>query len=495
MANTTVAPAEGLPRQQRLNSRYRIVGELGTGAFGLVCVGEDTTTGTPVAIRLLPTTAARARGGDVLERISPAIISASAAHPAIVRILDAGRADSGRPFVVMEFVEGRRLSDVLASGPTPDVPTALAMALELGGAVETGHNMGLVHGALRSRNVIVLADGGVKLMDLELAGLRDGPPMRVARAEEAVETSDTEPVRDEVITEKTDIYAFAAIVYEMLCGAPPFSGATPDAAAPSKQGSQRLAWPRDRRGQIPASVRRIIEEALSEEPERRPFMSQLLNALVLKPGVTAGSRRRVAMAAAAAVGTVAVGLLGWGLLGPRLPGMKAPVFSTRPAAPKAVQMNRSIAAPAPVAPTTSPARETPTSTSASTTPREATPAAVGAPTRVTTPPAPLAASRQTPPTPPARLTAPAHETVSPAPVAPPSRVTTPTSAPRTAAMPPRESTPPRPESASPRQESVSPRRESPPPAPAAAPTRRPTSADDGYDPAAVIDWVLSEGKR
>jgi serine/threonine protein kinase len=327
MANTTIVPADGLHRHPRLNSRYRIVSELGSGPFGPVYIAEDTTTGSPVAIRPLPHAAARARGGDVLERISPAIIAASAAHPALVRVLDTGRADSGRPFVVTEFVEGRRLSDVLASGSPLDVPAGLKMALELGGAVETVHNMGLVHGALRTRNVMVLADGRVKLMDLELASLRDWPPIRVA--EPPADTPSPEQLRDEVITEKTDIYSFASIVYEMLCGTPPFEALTADAAA-ARQAPQRPAWPRDSRAKIPRAVRRIIEAALSEKPERRPFMSQLLNGLVLKSSVTPGSRRRIAIVGSVAVATVIVGLLSWGLRTPRETLVTAPTQVTTP---------------------------------------------------------------------------------------------------------------------------------------------------------------------
>jgi serine/threonine protein kinase len=325
MANTTIVPADGLRRHPRLNSRYRIVSELGSGPFGPVYIAEDTTTGNPVAIRPLPHAAARARGGDVLERISPGIVAASAAHPALVRVLDTGRADSGRPFVVTEFVEGRRLSDVLTSGPPLDVPAGLKMALELGGAVETVHNMGLVHGAVRTRNVMVLAEGRVKLMDLELAGLRDAPTVRLAGEGPSAETPAAEHLRDEVITEKTDVYSFASIVYEMLCGTPPFDTVTADA---SRQAPQRPAWPRDSRAKIPRSVRRIIEDALSEEPQRRPFMSQLLNRLVLKSSIAPGSRRRIAIVGSVAVATVIVGLLSWGLRTPRETLVTAPTQVT-----------------------------------------------------------------------------------------------------------------------------------------------------------------------
>jgi serine/threonine-protein kinase len=306
---------------------------------------------------------------------------------------------------------------------------------------------------------MVLSDGSVKLMDLELAGLRDAPPMRLAPAPNETPPSPVERP-DEPITEKTDIYAFASIVYEMLCGAPPFAAS---GAAPAKQRPPRPAWPRDRREKIPGSVRRIIEDALSEDPQRRPFMSQLLNALVLKPSSTVGSRRRIAIVGAAAVATVGAGALGWGLVTLRTSVIDGPAYSTPSVASTPVETNRSAGAPA-VGATASP-------------PHETAPPTVSAPTSVSAPPPAVAAPTAV--TPPA-MTVPA-----------PARGTTPPPASRTVSTPRRERTPARQAPASPGHESA----RAPSDAPA-APTHRPVStADDGYDPAAVIDWVLSDGRR
>lgn len=424
MANTTAVVTKGLQRQPRLNSRYRILANLGSSSFGPVCAAVDTTTGSPVAIRLLPSTLARARGGDVLDHISPAI-AASRAHPTLVRVLETGRAPNGRPFVVTEFVEGHRLSDVLAKGPRPDVPVALAMALELGGAIETAHNMGLVHGALRTRNVMVLADGRVKLMDLELAKLRDSPPIRLAGAEPLAVTPPGEQLRDEVITEKTDILSFASMIYEMLCGTRAFEAVAGDAAA---AGQTPPVWPRDSRAKIPRSVRRIIEQALNENPQRRPFMSELLNGLVLKSSVTPRSRRRIAIVGSVTVATLSACLLGWGLLRPREPVVKRPEYATRPVSPTAAEM-------APIVPAASSTRS-----------------------RGPTTPSPA-----------------------------PTRVPTPVPASRIIATPSRE--------AATSRESAPLLTETLPPATGAVPTHPASSNDEPYDPAAVIDWVLSESRR
>src|SRR5256886_5815624 len=161
----------------RVRGRYRVVSEIGAGAFGTVCVGEDESTGHRVAIRFLPRDfAATPQASQAVLRMGRSIMAASTSHPAMTRVLEFGELEAGRPFTVTEFVEGRRLSDMMSDRAAPlEIQAGLRIALELGGAVETLHNMGFIHGAISPRNVVVLEDGRVKLLDVELAGPRDPP--------------------------------------------------------------------------------------------------------------------------------------------------------------------------------------------------------------------------------------------------------------------------------------------------------------------------------
>src|ERR1700730_11829632 len=203
--------------------RYRIVSDLGAGAFGNVCLAEDEATGHEVAIRLLP------RGltpgplaTQMRQRMGGSLVAASEAHPALVRVLELGDAENGHAFLAMELVQGRLVSEILSTGPL-EVSAALRMALDLGGAVETLHSLGFVHGALRPRNVTIREDGGVKLMDVELIGLREVWTMAGIIAEESpADYLSPEQVSGLPATEASDVYAFGAILYEMLCGQPPF---------------------------------------------------------------------------------------------------------------------------------------------------------------------------------------------------------------------------------------------------------------------------------
>ena len=165
----------------RLRDRYRIVTLLGRGALGEVAVAEDEVTGERVAVRLLP----RELSAETVQRSRRSIVAASAAHPAFVRVLDSGETSDGRSFVVMELAEGRGLNEELAGNESLQMSDALRLALDLGGAIETLHNLGIVHGAVRPCNVRILPQGRLKLMDLEIAGLRGSPELRELLAETA----------------------------------------------------------------------------------------------------------------------------------------------------------------------------------------------------------------------------------------------------------------------------------------------------------------------
>ncbi len=295
--------------------RYRIVSDLGAGAFGNVSLAEDEATGHEVAIRFLPRgLAGVSQTVHTRPRMGGSIVAAAAAHPALVRVLEFGDAENGHAFVAMEHVQGRRLTEILSEGPL-EVDAGLRWAIELGGAVETLHNMGLVHGALRPHNVTIRADGGVKLMDVELAGLRDAWAMRGISADEApAEYLSPEQVRGLPATEESDVYAFAVILYEMLCGVPPFQAETRGAVL-EKHVTETPAPMRRRRRTAPGSLESVVSLALSKQPALRPPMQNMLNSLWEKVNgpATRWKRKAVITAGVGLAASIAV-VVGWGLL-------------------------------------------------------------------------------------------------------------------------------------------------------------------------------------
>ena len=457
----SIESGDRAPIGLRVQGRYRIVRELGTGAFGSVCLAEDESTGHRVAIRLLPRwLAAPPHAAQAVLRRGRSIIAASAAHPGLVRVHEFGELETGGIFAAMEFVEGRRLSEILSGGEPLDISAAIRLALDLGGSVETLHNMGLVHGALRPCNVLVLEDGRVKLMDLELAGLRDTRPTDGALvAKPPAEYLSPEQICRAPVTEKADIYSFAVILYGMLCGVPPFQAETRDAVL-EKHLTEPPPPMRPRRA-VPASVESIVTQALDKQPGLRPLMQDVLNRLWSDAHRPTNRRiRTVAIVGGAALAASLVVVVAWSLLalrpsGPRplaqpaappptsaqAPGSSPPTSSARAAAPPPATTTapaKPAAAPSPAAkatPPSAPLAVAPAppavapSPAAKATPPSASPLAA-APAKPAVAPSP--AAKATPPSAPPPAVAAAPPAVAPSPAA----KATPPSAPPTAPPPP-----------------------------------------------------------
>ncbi len=376
---------------RRLRDRYRIVGELGSGALGTVWVAEDQVTAQRVAVRFLPRAFAAAPNVfRAVRSMGRSIAAASAGHPGLVRVLELGEAEPGQPFAVMELLEGRRLSDIMGGGKALDVGRARRWALALGGAVEALHNIGLVHGRLRPRNVMVLPDGRVKLMDVEVVGLLDTstPPNVLDLDLSPAEYLSPEQIRRAPVTEKTDIYAFAVIVYEMFAGAPPFEAATRDAVTakhltePPPPMSQRHAL---------GTAERTVMQALEKDPELRPWMYEMLNGLWEETNVREihGWNRTAAIVGGGALAASIAALGIWVLLGSRQPAAHSAAQPASPRAEQAPVAGRAIASPptnAPPAPRRTESAANPSAPAMGSAPPAAvTPAAAPAPARTPTP--------------------------------------------------------------------------------------------------------------
>jgi putative ABC transport system substrate-binding protein len=415
---------------QILHDRYRIVRELGTGAFGTVFLAEDEASTQRVAIRVLPGGAAAVPNiARLIKSLGRSIIAGSKSHPALVRVLEMGEVEPGRPFVVMELVEGRRLSEILAAGKPLDFDTARHWVLDLGGAIEVLHNLGLVHGAIRPRNVMVLTDGRVKLMDVELAGLRDVPTLR----EETAMSPPAAYLAPEQInrapwTEKTDSYSFGVLVYDVFCGGLPFQAPTREAVLANRL--TEPPTPNRRRRAVPAPES-IVTQAFEKDPDSRPWMHELLNGLWEETGAPAtnrasggslGWKRSATFLGSAVAAAAAIVLAIWGLSGlqssSERPVAPAPTASVKqapvsPRAPSASTVTRPESAAQPPASAAVPPQAAPP-------PPAVVPPPAAKPTPPTTaappPPAPSApVATAAPPAKAATPSAPAEETRASAP--------------------------------------------------------------------------------
>jgi serine/threonine protein kinase len=455
----TTAPLVGRgehpPAGLLVGSRYRIISELGGGAFGAVSLAEDESTGHRVAIRFFPRRLGQASGAArAVLRMGRSIVAASSTHPVLTRVLEFGEIDNGQPFAIMERVEGRRLNELTSKGKQLDVATAMRLALDLGGGLESLHNAGFVHGAVRPHNIMVLDDGRLKLLDIELAGLRDASELQgVIAPTPAAEYLAPEQISRAPVDEKADTYAFGAVLYELLCGAPPFRGSTREGIL-AKHLKEAPAPIRARRRDAPRWVERGVMPALTKRPELRPSLGDLLNILWAGAHSPPPGRKRVAgIVVAAALAAVAAGAVTWGVLAL---SPWAPTSST-PTARRAPEPPPQSAPPAPPVPAL-PAR----------------------PRSVVTP------------TPPAPSPRPLERAPAVSPPASPDPVIEPRRAPMTSTPAVRARARASP-SAPPGVERREPTRI--PPAATTASPARPAAVRDSDDPGAVIDWLLNPSSR
>ena len=220
----------------RLGS-YEIVGPLGAGGMGEVWRARDTRLGREVAIKVLPE--AFATDASRLSRFErEARLLATLNHPGIATVHGFEQVD-GVSMLVQELVEGPTLAERLRRGALP-VREALKIGGRIAEAIEAAHEKGIVHRDLKPSNIKLAADGRVKVLDFGLAKALAGEAPSWDVSKLPTDTSPTgagvilgtapymspEQARGEVVDERTDIWAFGCVLYDMLAGKRAFPGAS-----------------------------------------------------------------------------------------------------------------------------------------------------------------------------------------------------------------------------------------------------------------------------
>ena len=220
-------------------SHYKIVSHLGSGGMGVVYKAEDPRLGRAVALKFLPDD--YAKNQQAMERFEREARAASSLHhPHICTVLDVGE-HQGRPFIVMELLEGEDIRGRVARRPfQPE--EFLEVAIQLADAFDVAHSRGIVHRDIKPANIMVSSRGHATLLDFGLAKVTTDPPGSTG-ADELTLTGDPqltnpgstvgtiaymspEQVRGEEVDGRSDLFSFGAVLYEMIAGRPAFNGNT-----------------------------------------------------------------------------------------------------------------------------------------------------------------------------------------------------------------------------------------------------------------------------
>ncbi|MFT2817386.1 Stk1 family PASTA domain-containing Ser/Thr kinase [Leifsonia sp. A12D58] len=220
--------------------RYRVGALIGRGGMSDVHVGTDSRLGRTVAIKLLKSSLATDPAFRTRFR-QEAQAAARMAHPTIVRVFDAGEEtvtdanghESQLPFIVMEFVDGRLLKDIIKEGPLESAEAVRIIDGVLT-ALEYSHRAGVVHRDIKPGNIMITKAGQVKVMDFGIARAISDSSTTVAQTTAILGTASyfsPEQAKGESVDARTDLYSAGVVLFEMLAGRPPFRGESPVAVA------------------------------------------------------------------------------------------------------------------------------------------------------------------------------------------------------------------------------------------------------------------------
>ena len=274
---------------------YRVVEALGSGAISTIYRAVQEPLGRIVALKALKTQISPTSSfGEQLDR--EAKILRDLAHPNVVLLLDVARTASGRPFLVLENVEGPSLEQLLAKKRTVRVEAALAIASGICAGLEHIHERGVVHRDIKPGNVLLSTAGVVKIIDFGIAQRARTASVSDAFGSEGITPSgriapegvkdafgtpaymSPEQILGDFVDGRSDLFSLGVVLYQMLSGSRPFEAPVKDSARPpaaaDRSAAQRIrrdtpAPLRERAPHVPRAVERIVMRLLEKSPSER----------------------------------------------------------------------------------------------------------------------------------------------------------------------------------------------------------------------------------
>lgn len=260
-------PRLATPQSPLLAGRYRLTRLLATGGMAQVWEASDEVLARPVAVKILhPHLAADPSFVDRFRH--EAIAAARLSHPSIVAIYDTV-SDGEREAIVMELVPGRTLRQQLDARGTLEVREVVAIGEQVADALEVAHRAYLVHRDVKPANILLHPDGRVLVADFGIAkALQEGDRTEAGAVVGTAKYLAPEQVEGKRVDGRSDIYSLGVVLYECLCGRPPFV-ADSDAAMALARLHQQPLRPRQVLASVPREIDAVIMRSLERDPDQR----------------------------------------------------------------------------------------------------------------------------------------------------------------------------------------------------------------------------------
>src|SRR5450755_1431865 len=250
-----------------LNGRYRLEARIGSGGMSTVYRATDVTLERQVAIKLMNREVAT--DSDQLERFRrEARAVAQLSHPHIVGVIDAGE-DDGRPYIVLEYVEGETLKERIRRNGRLPIPEAVAYAIEIARALGAAHARQIVHRDVKPQNVLIDEEGSAKVTDFGIARTLEEDGLTVdGRVLGTTDYVSPEQALGQHVTGQSDLYSLGIVLYEMLTGEVPFKGENQIAVA-MKHVREQIPDVQTSRPEVSAALAAVIETATAKHQDDR----------------------------------------------------------------------------------------------------------------------------------------------------------------------------------------------------------------------------------
>ena len=261
-----------------LAGRYEVGELIGRGGMAEVHIGYDRRLGRTVAIKILR--ADLARDPSFLNRFRrEAQAAASLNHPAIVAVYDTGEdvvteptgVVAHLPFIVMEYVEGHTVRDILHDGAAVPIDEAVEITAGVLSALEYSHHAGIVHRDIKPANVMLTPTGSVKVMDFGIARAMADSAATMTQTQAVIGTAQylsPEQARGEQVDSRSDLYSTGCLLFELLTGRPPFTGDSPVAVA-YQHVREMPPVPSAIASDVPEALDRVVLKSLAKDREDR----------------------------------------------------------------------------------------------------------------------------------------------------------------------------------------------------------------------------------